>query len=123
MGMDPREPVVVDVVRTAFGKRKGALAGWHPTDLLGFTLKTLLDGQLWTQFRVAQVLADRWKISREEMDEYAVESHRRAHEATTSGHFAKELVPVPVRDADGNFTGDTLDGDEGIRPDSNLDAL
>src|SRR5438552_13354076 len=41
--MDEREPVIVDVVRTAFGKRKGALANWHPTDLLGFTLKTLLE--------------------------------------------------------------------------------
>src|SRR5438132_7320355 len=41
--IDPREPVIVDVVRTAFGKRKGALSGWHPTDLLGFALKSLLD--------------------------------------------------------------------------------
>src|SRR5437588_10108573 len=41
--VDPREPVIVDVVRTAFGKRKGALSGWHPTDLLGFALKSLLD--------------------------------------------------------------------------------
>ena len=30
-----REPVIVDVVRTAFGKRGGALANWHPADLLG----------------------------------------------------------------------------------------
>src|SRR5438094_3449044 len=41
--VDPREPVIIDVVRTAFGKRKGALSGWHPTDLLGFALKSLLD--------------------------------------------------------------------------------
>src|SRR6266498_5281013 len=40
---DPREPVIVDVVRTAFGKRKGALSGWHPTDLLGVALGALLD--------------------------------------------------------------------------------
>ena len=38
-----REAVIVDVVRTAFGKRKGALAGWHPTDLLGFTLRHLIE--------------------------------------------------------------------------------
>ncbi|MBV8387200.1 MAG: thiolase family protein, partial [Acidimicrobiia bacterium] len=83
----------------------------------------VIDGQLWMQFRVAQVLADRWKISREDMDEYAVESHRRAHEATTSGHFAKELIPVPIKDADGNLTGETLDHDEGIRPNANLESL
>src|SRR5438445_13804986 len=41
--MELREPVIVDVVRTAFGKRKGALAGWHPADLLGFTLKALVE--------------------------------------------------------------------------------
>src|SRR5215472_15380944 len=41
--MDAREAVVVDTVRTAIGKRKGALAGWHPTDLLGFTLRSLLE--------------------------------------------------------------------------------
>ena len=41
--MAVREAVIVDVVRTAFGKRNGALAGWHPTDLLGFTLRHLVD--------------------------------------------------------------------------------
>src|SRR5947209_18605061 len=41
--VEVREAVIVDTVRTAFGKRKGALAGWHPTDLLGFTLKHLLE--------------------------------------------------------------------------------
>src|SRR5207245_230338 len=43
MGLDEREPVIVDVIRTAFGKRKGALSGWHPTDLLGHALKSLLE--------------------------------------------------------------------------------
>src|ERR1700733_4298162 len=37
------EPVIVDVVRTAFGKRGGALANWHPADLLGFALTSLLE--------------------------------------------------------------------------------
>src|SRR5580698_3178132 len=41
--MEVREAVIVDIVRTAFGKRKGALAGWHPTDLLGFTLRNLVE--------------------------------------------------------------------------------
>ena len=38
-----REPVIVDVVRTAFGKRGGALANWHPADLLGFALTSLIE--------------------------------------------------------------------------------
>ena len=37
-----REAVIVDIVRTPIGKRKGALAGWHPTDLLAFTLQDLV---------------------------------------------------------------------------------
>jgi acetyl-CoA acyltransferase len=41
--MGAREAVIVDTVRTAIGKRKGALADWHPTDLLGFTLRSLLE--------------------------------------------------------------------------------
>ena len=38
-----REAVIVDCARTAFGKRKGALAGWHPTDLLGLVLRTVVE--------------------------------------------------------------------------------
>ena len=37
------EPVIVDVVRTTFGKRGGALANWHPADLLAFALTSLLE--------------------------------------------------------------------------------
>jgi acetyl-CoA acyltransferase len=183
MNTEVREAVVVDVLRTTFGKRGGALAHWHPTDLLGFAISALLDrtgvdpgriddvlggcvaqvgeqstnvtrnawvaaglpqhvpattidrqcgssqqaihfgaagvvaghydmvvacgvetmsrvpmasnarggtgpfspafleqidGRLWAQFRVAQVLADRYDITRQDMDAYALESHRRA---------------------------------------------
>jgi acetyl-CoA acyltransferase len=38
-----REAVIVDVLRTTFGKRGGALANWHPADLLGFALTNLID--------------------------------------------------------------------------------
>src|SRR5437016_6545860 len=41
--MEAREAVIVDTVRTAVGKRKGALANWHPADLLGFALQSLLE--------------------------------------------------------------------------------
>src|SRR6516225_6753034 len=41
--MPAREAVIVDTLRTPVGKRKSALAGWHPTDLLGLTLRSLLD--------------------------------------------------------------------------------
>src|SRR6476619_824208 len=185
-----REAVIVDAVRTPIGKRNGALAGWHPTDLLALTLNALIDragvdpervddviggcvtqvgeqgcnvtrnawvaaglpqsvsatsvdrqcgssqqavhfaaqgviaggydlaiacgvesmtrapmasnasggmgpfspafldacnGQLMTQFEVAQILADKFGITCAEMDEYSVRSHQRAHASTRSG--------------------------------------
>src|SRR3954447_21238962 len=73
------------------------------------------DGQLKLQFEVAQRIAKDWKISREDMDEFAVESHRRAAEATTAGAFAREIVPIPVRDENGQLTDEVLSADEGIR--------
>jgi len=224
----PREAVIVDTCRTAFGKRGGALANWHPVDLLAFTLTHLvqhtgvdperiddviggcvsqvgeqstnvarnawvaaglpqsvpattvdrqcgssqqavhfaaagvvaghydlaiacgvesmsrvplasnarggtgpfpksfldvIDNRLWMQFRVAQLLAEQWKISRQDMDEYALESHRRAAAATDSGHFAKEAIAVPIRDDEGIFTDQVLSADEGIRRDTTLERL
>jgi acetyl-CoA acyltransferase len=212
-----REAVIVDCARTAFGKRKGALAEWHPTDLLGLVLRTIVGrndidpariddvvggcvtqsgeqgcnvtrnawvagGLPWSvpatsvdrqcgssqqaahfvaqgvlagaydigiacgvesmtrapmasnarggdgpfsgeflsntnntlgiQFWVAQVLADKWGITREEMDAYALRSHQRAAANTENGFFAGEIVPV----------GD-LDRDEGIRYDASLEKI
>ncbi len=228
MADDARDAVVVDVLRTTLGKRKGALSTWHPVDLLGFALTSLvertgidpervddviggcvtevgeqstnvtrngwvaaglpqkvpattvdrqcgssqqamhfaaagvvaghydlvvacgvesmsrvplasnsrggtgpfppsfleeIDGRLWAQFRVAQVLADRDKITREEMDEFALESHRRAAAAWDEGRFASEAVPVPLKDEDGKLTGARLETDEGIRRNGSMESL
>ena len=227
--MEAREAVIVDTLRTPIGKRKGALAGWHPTDLLGFTMRGLLervgvdpglvddvvggcvtqsgeqgcnvtrnawvaaglpwhvpatsvdrqcgssqqaahfvaqgviagaydlaiacgvesmtrapmstnarggtgpfsgeflrhtDNTLGIQFWVAQVLADRFGVTREDMDAFAIESHRRAAENTDSGFFAKEILPVPIKDREtGELTGDTLTADEGIRRGGTMESL
>ncbi|GIU89872.1 MAG: acetyl-CoA acyltransferase [Acidimicrobiia bacterium] len=217
-----REAVIVDCARSAFGKRKGALAEVHPTDLLGHVLRTIVernavepdryddvvggcvtqsgeqgcnvtrnawvaaglpwsvpatsvdrqcgssqqavhfvaqgviagaydvaiacgvesmtrspmssnarggtgpfsraflantDNTLGIQFWVAQVLADKWGITREEMDAYALQSHRRAAENTENGFFAGEIVPVPLPG------GGVLDRDEGIRADASLEKI
>lgn len=227
--MEAREAVIVDTLRTPIGKRKGALAGWHPTDLLGFTMRGLLervdvdpgivddvvggcvtqsgeqgcnvtrnawvaaglpwhvpatsvdrqcgssqqaahfvaqgviagaydlaiacgvesmtrapmstnarggvgpfsgeflrhtDNTIGIQFWVAQVLADRFGVTREDMDAFALESHRRAAESTDSGFFAKEILPVPIKDREtGELTGDTLTTDEGIRRSGTMESL
>jgi acetyl-CoA acetyltransferase family protein len=84
---------------------------------------SVIDGKLMTQFEISQILAERWGIGREEMDAFAAESHRRAHAATTSGAFATEIVPVPVRDEDGTETGEVMTVDEGIRPETTVEVL
>ena len=70
----------------------------------------------------AEIVADRYGISRERQDAFAAESHRRAAAATAEGRFAAEIVPIAVRknviDKDGSIAGTeaiTLAHDEGIR--------
>ena len=53
----PREAVVVEAVRTPVGRRNGALAGWHPVDLLGLTLKELVSRAGIDPARVDDVIA------------------------------------------------------------------
>jgi acetyl-CoA acyltransferase len=223
-----REAVIVDVARTAFGKRKGALSGWHPTDLLALVLRTMVDrndfdpvliddvvggcvtqsgeqgcnvtrnawvaaGLPWSvpatsvdrqcgssqqaahfvaqgviagaydigiacgvesmtrapmssnarggvgpfspdflantnntlgiQFWVAQVLADKWGITREEMDAFSLQSHERAAASTDDGFFAGEIIPVPIKDENGQITDAVLSTDEGIRRGGTMEKL
>ena len=47
-----------------------------------------------TQFNSAEMIAKKWDCSREDMEEFALESHRRAIEATKEGRFDKEIVPL-----------------------------
>jgi acetyl-CoA C-acetyltransferase len=47
-----------------------------------------------TQFHAAELIAEKWSISREDMEAFALESHRRALAATAEGKFANEIVPV-----------------------------
>ena len=71
----------------------------------------------------AEMIADQWGISREALDAYSVRSHLRAARATEEGRFEREIVPVPVRDEEGNDTDETFAADEGIRSDSTMEAL
>jgi acetyl-CoA acetyltransferase family protein len=64
----------------------------------------------------AELIAEKWGISRRECDEIALRSHRRAARATEEGRFEREIYPFPV-----NGTVHTTD--QGIRPDTSLEAL
>lgn len=65
----------------------------------------------------AELIAKEWKLGRAELDEFSIESHRRADRATEEGRFESQIVPVPVRAEDGSDVEMTRD--EGIR--KNLD--
>jgi len=80
-------------------------------------------GGLKNQGLGAEMIADRWGISREDLDAFSVESHCRAARATAERRFDRELVPIEVRDDEGGPTGQMMTADEGIRPDSTLGAL
>jgi acetyl-CoA acyltransferase len=64
----------------------------------------------------AEMIADQWEIPRSELDELAVRSHQRAHQATEEGRFERETIPFQVN-------GDTYVTDQGIRPETSLEKL
>ena len=220
-----REAVIVDAIRTPVGKRDGGLKGWHPVDLLGHTLRAIVQrnkldpaliddvvagcvGQVGEQaFNVArnavlaaglpesvpgttvdrqcgssqqaahfaaqgviagsydiaiacgvecmsrvpmgsngagpgkpfgpmvakryinvvfnqgigaEMMAERWKITREEADVFSLESHRRAARATEEGRFCQEITPVPVETENGVVH---LNRDEGFRANASLEKM
>ena len=71
----------------------------------------------------AELIAERWSLSRRDLDAYGARSQQRAAAARTAGRFANEIVPVAVRDENGHATGEVFDADEGIRPDTTVETL
>jgi acetyl-CoA acyltransferase len=68
----------------------------------------------------AELIAARWQVSREDMDEFSCESHRRAAAAADNGITACSIVPVVV---DGGDAARSVTSDEGIRRDTTLEKL
>jgi acetyl-CoA acyltransferase len=69
----------------------------------------------------AEMMAERWKLTREELDRFAFESHVKAAAATRRGDFQREIIPVSVKLPDG--AEETMTVDEGIRFEPNLDKM
>ena len=64
----------------------------------------------------AELIADQWSVTREDMDEIGAMSQQRAAQATAQGRFEREIVPFSVN-------GETYTSDQGIRPDTSLEGL
>jgi acetyl-CoA acetyltransferase family protein len=68
----------------------------------------------------AEMMAERWKISREELDAFSLESHQRAARATEEGRFCNEIAPVAIQTENGLVH---VTRDEGIRASSTLEKM
>ncbi|MGZ3628326.1 MAG: thiolase family protein [Ktedonobacteraceae bacterium] len=69
----------------------------------------------------ADLVAQKWELSRDDLDEFSLESHRRAARAMAEGRFRSQIVPVEVKNEDG--TTSIFDQDEGIRADTSIEKL
>jgi acetyl-CoA acyltransferase len=68
----------------------------------------------------AEYIAERWNLSREELDEYSYESHMRAARAIDEGRFEREIVPIELTNP---HVGVVFDTDEAVRRDTTLDKM
>jgi acetyl-CoA acyltransferase len=107
--------------RVAMGSSIGKDSGWPFGPRVTARYEPV--GGLVNQGIGAEMIADQWGISREELDEFSAESHRRAARATAEGRFEREIVALHVRDDEGHDTDELVTSDEGIRPDSSVETL
>jgi len=79
-----------------------------------------------TQFQGAERIAEQWKITRDDLDQFSLRSQTRANQAWAEGRFDREVVPVdaPVLGQDGKPSGETVHvgRDEGLRA-TTIEAL
>src|SRR5437588_7152257 len=68
----------------------------------------------------AEMLAERWKLERRKLDEFSLESHRRAARASDQCYFSREILPVTIETDDGS---QQMTRDEGIRTDSTPEKM
>ncbi|MEE4191747.1 MAG: acetyl-CoA C-acetyltransferase [Halieaceae bacterium] len=78
-------------------------------------------GVQFSQFTGAEMLVEKYNISKEELEEFAFSSHMKAKQAVEENRFEKEIVPIEVEMEDG--TREMHTQDEGIRMDATLDAI
>jgi acetyl-CoA C-acetyltransferase len=76
---------------------------------------------MFSQFVGAEMIAEKYQFRKEQLDEFALASHRKAARATEEGAFADEIVALPVTGEDGATR--LHDRDEGIREDATLEGI
>jgi acetyl-CoA acyltransferase len=80
-------------------------------------------GGLVSQGISAEMIADQWDLSRDDLDAFGARSQQYAARATAEGRFEHEILPVTVKDDEGAATNEVIATDEGIRPDTTAEVL
>jgi acetyl-CoA C-acetyltransferase len=102
-----------------------ARTGYRLND--GAIVDTMVFDGLWDIYNnfhmgnTAELVSEKYKVSREEMDEYAVNSHRKAVEAHEKGRFKDEMLPVEIPQKKGDPI--RIDRDEGPRADTSIEGM
>ncbi len=108
-------PYVLRQARTGYRLNDGAI------------VDTMVFDGLWDIYNnfhmgnTAELVSEKYKVSREEMDEYAVNSHRKAVEAHEKGRFKEEMMTVEIPQKKGDPV--RIDRDEGPRADSSIEGM
>jgi acetyl-CoA C-acetyltransferase len=107
-------PYLLDRARTGYRMGDGKL------------IDAIVHDGLWCAFEnihmgdEAEIIAEKFCVTRDEQDQYSVQSHQKATAATAAGRFKEEIVPIEVKQKKGVLVVDT---DEPIRSDTTLEAL
>lgn len=119
-GMESMSNAPFALPKARFGYRMGSPMVDTPL------VDTMVKDGLWDAINnyhmgiTAEIVAERWNISRQELDAFSARSQQKAAAAAEAGHFRKEIVPLTIR----SRKGDTLvDTDEGPRPGTTTEAL
>jgi acetyl-CoA C-acetyltransferase len=98
-----------------------ALKAGHGQPYDGERMAARYPGVKFSQFTGAELLAKKHGLTREELDQFAYDSHRKATLATKEGRFAREIAPLEVKLADGSVV--VHEADEGIRFEASLEKM
>ena len=84
-------------------------------------MKTRYPGIFFSQFTGAELMAEKWNLTRQDLDNFALSSHQKAMLAVEGKYFDREILPIQAKNAEGK--SDMIFVDEGIRYDASLEAL
>ena len=84
-------------------------------------MKTRYPGIFFSQFTGAELMAEKWNLSRQDLDNFALSSHQKAMLAVEGKYFDREILPIKAKNAEGK--SDMIFVDEGIRYDASFEAL